>query len=353
MQKLPMRNKSRSCCAKCCLGTFLYILVLFLLLFVIFFVIVPVVFKYSVGIQRNLIFPTWVIPQQNYSDIEAYGIKGVKNFYVNVGKEDNVTLGVWHILPFEILSEIIDNDDYNYEGVLENADYNIMLYLHGNGNDRAAALELYEILRKHFQIVAVDYRGYADSSKATMNETGIVGDIVELYKWLRKKSQSRIFVWGHSLGSGVATHLISDLKNDNISTSGVVLETPFTSVTDVMKSHPVLKVYSFMPWFSLTITDPIVYNDLNFNSASYILDVDSPIMMLHAKDDEIIEYRFATELFNVAVNNRNYTYQGNVTYHLFEALDYGHMNIYKAPELPNYVSEFIEECDKFERKKKV
>ncbi|XP_018561600.1 monoacylglycerol lipase ABHD12-like [Anoplophora glabripennis] len=349
MQKLPMRNKSRSCCAKCFLGTVLYIFILLLLLFLIIFVVVPVVFKYSTGIQQNLIFPTWIIQAENYTNVEAFGIKGVKNFYLNLENEDNVTLGIWHILPFEILSDVIDNNDYNYDGILENANYNILLYLHGNGGDRTSSLELYEILRRYFQIFAVDYRGYADSSKAKMGESGIVADIVQLYKWLRTKSKSKIFFWGHSLGTGVASHAIANLKRDNISSHGVVLEAPFTSVTDVMKTHPVVKVFSFLPWFSITIIDPIIGNDLNFNVKAYILDVDCPVMILHAKDDDIISYNFATEVYNTAVNSRNYTYQGNVTYHLFDVLNYGHMYLYKAPELSSYVGDFIAECDNFER----
>lgn len=78
---------------------------------------------------------------------------------------DNVTLGVWHVLPYEILSDVIDNNDYNYDGILENGNYNILLYLHGNGADRASSLELYEILRKHFQILAIDYRGTAEKTE--------------------------------------------------------------------------------------------------------------------------------------------------------------------------------------------
>lgn len=53
-----------------------------------------------------------------------------------------------------------------------------------------------------------------------------------------------------------------------------------------------------MPWFRVTIIDPIIENDFNFESKKYILDVDCPIMMLHAKDDTVIPFRFATEVSN-------------------------------------------------------
>lgn len=58
-----------------------------------------------------------------------------------------------------MLSDVIENHEYNFDGVLTNGNYNVLLYMHGNGASRAAAIELYEILRKYFLIFAVDYRG--------------------------------------------------------------------------------------------------------------------------------------------------------------------------------------------------
>lgn len=77
-----------------------------------------------------------------------------------------------------------------------------------------------------------------------MTETGIVDDMVQVYKWLKNQSNSDVYVWGHSLGTGVGTHLLANLKKENITAKGLVLETPFTSVTDVMLLHPVIKVRS-------------------------------------------------------------------------------------------------------------
>jgi len=73
---------------------------------------------------------------------------------------DNVTIGVWQILPGEIVSDIVRNDEYNFEGILTNENYFILLYLHGNGADRSQSIELYEVLREFFHIFAIDYRGW-------------------------------------------------------------------------------------------------------------------------------------------------------------------------------------------------
>ncbi|CAH1113244.1 unnamed protein product [Psylliodes chrysocephalus] len=361
MQHVRRNKKS---CQKFILGTALYIFVVLLLLFIVIFIILPLVFKYSIGIQRSLVFPTWAIPPgMNYSDIDHFGIEGVKNFYITVNHNENltsdddnqnVTLGVWQILPLEILSDVIKNEDYNFDGVLSNGKYDILLYLHGNGHDRSAIVDKYVILRKYFHIFAVDYRGYADSTKAELTETNVVNDITQVYEWLVNRTNSNIFVWGHSLGTAVGTHLTANLKKNYIFPKGLILETPFTSITDVMGKHPFVKsFYAWLPWFRTTIIQPMIDNDFDFDSQKYIVDVDCPIMILHAKDDTIIPYSFATELYNTAVNNRNYTYQGNVTYYLFDEVGYDHMLIHTAPELPGYLENFVDSSIKFSLSKQI
>lgn len=85
--------------------------------------------------------------------------------------------------------------------------------------------------------------GYADSTASTnMTESSVVNDVVHIYKWLKERTKAKIFIWGHSLGSAVATHVTANLKKARITPMGVVLETPFTSVIDVMKLHPIVKV---------------------------------------------------------------------------------------------------------------
>ncbi|XP_060520205.1 lysophosphatidylserine lipase ABHD12-like [Cylas formicarius] len=337
-------------CRKCFIGTCAYIAVLLLLVFIILFVVVPMAFKYSVEIQRGLIFPTYLIEDQNYSDVNKFGISGVRNMYIDVTTKDNrsISLGAWQILPLDMVSDLLTNEDYDFDGAFDNARYNILLYLHGNGSDRTKHVELYNILREIFHILAVDYRGYADSTRAEITEQAIVSDLVHVYQWLRKQSNSRIFIWGHSLGTGVGTQLVSALKVDNQVPSGLVLEAPFTSVTDVMKMHPIVRFYSFLPWCKATILDPIVENGMDFNSKKYVEDVDCPIMILHAMDDDIIPVEMGLELSQIADSKRNGTYQGKVILHIYEALGYRHMNLWKAPELPQHVKHFVEECARFE-----
>lgn len=105
--------------------------------------------------------------------------------------------------------------------------YPILLYLHGNSGSRAGShrIELYQILQSlDYHVVTFDYRGefqlfstryncvdelylftgYADSSQdILMCEDGVVTDAVAVYQYIKKHSQeSKVVVWGHSLGTG-------------------------------------------------------------------------------------------------------------------------------------------------------
>ena len=45
--------------------------------------------------------------------------------------------------------------------------------------------------------------GYADSSSHTADEAGVVKDAKAVFNWVYSRAnKDRIFVWGHSLGSG-------------------------------------------------------------------------------------------------------------------------------------------------------
>lgn len=88
--------------------------------------------------------------------------------------------------------------------------------------------------------------GYGDSTRAELNEEGIVSDTIALYKWLQNSTTAKIFIWGHSLGTGVATSTIAQLENTNRNIkypTGLILEAPFASVIDVVKASAIVKVH--------------------------------------------------------------------------------------------------------------
>lgn len=46
-------------------------------------------------------------------------------------------------------------------------------------------------------------KGYGDSTDAEIDETGLVSDVMETFKWVYERANGTpIFGWGHSLGTG-------------------------------------------------------------------------------------------------------------------------------------------------------
>lgn len=72
-------------------------------------------------------------------------------------------IGVWQILPSNLYENYKENNVTLTDELFSNAlndGQPIVIYNHGNAGHRAAPhrVELYNILKKHFHIIAYDYR---------------------------------------------------------------------------------------------------------------------------------------------------------------------------------------------------
>jgi len=320
---------------------------LLICLAVVFFIALPFVFKYSKYIQRHLIFlPSVRLPRYiNYEDPETEEIPGSRNFYLN--SEPDIKIGVWQILPEQIQASHKTHSSEWFEQQLTDG-RTVILYLHGNSNDRAGPhrVELYHVLRKmDFHVIAFDYRGYADSTPAPPNETGVVLDAMTVYNWVREKIApgTNLIVWGHSLGTAVSSHLVSDLCLQGNRPDGLVLESPFNNIYDEIRNHPMAWMWRKMPyfdWFSSTLEN----NDFGFVSDQRISVIDVPILILHAKDDFVVPFFLGQALYESALKLRDSSWP-KVEFVEFESEHcYAHKYICRAPQLPQIISDFEELC---------
>lgn len=58
-------------------------------------------------------------------------------------------------------------------------------------------------------------------------------------------------MWGHSLGAALAAETAAKLNKQNFNTSGLVLESGFTSLREEMYVHPYGKVKFYITIFNL------------------------------------------------------------------------------------------------------
>ena len=102
-----------------------------------------------------------------------------------------------------------------------------------------------------------------------------------------------------SLGTGVSTELASKSKY-----AGVILESPFTSIADSAKIY-----YPYLP-VNLLLKD-------RYDSKNKIKKINSPILIMHGKKDNIVPQIMGLELFEKA-NNPKFSYFPDNDDHMME-----------------------------------
>lgn len=181
-----------------------------------------------------------------------------------------------------------------FERTLQESTAEIVLYLHGNSNSRGAThrVELYQKLRElGYHVITLDYRGYGDSSSDAPTELGVIRDSIAVYNYIRSCTNNPVYLWGHSLGSGIATHMMSLLAKNNIPSPNVlVLESPFNNMNDEIHSHPLSRMFRNLPWFEYMIARPLHSSHLRFESDQHISEFRQPVLIMHAEDDLVIPF---------------------------------------------------------------
>ena len=115
-----------------------------------------------------------------------------------------------------------------------------ILYLHGISNNRGYdhRVGLYKVLLAcGYRVLAIDYRGFGDSSDTIVTEETLVEDAREAIAWLRDKlnESEQFLVWGHSLGAAIACRAVAEENIENNDASGIAtlfLESPFNNLHD-------------------------------------------------------------------------------------------------------------------------
>ena len=179
---------------------------------------------------------------------------------VTLQSADAVRLIVWHVPPREGMPVII--------------------YFQGNGGGLDLRAERFKKLTAGgVGLVALNYRGYG-GSEGRPTETGIILDAKAAYDFAAARyGANRIVLWGESLGTGVAVALAAEQP-----VARVILESPYTSITDVAAS-----IYWFAP-VRLLLKD-------SFRSDERIAKVSVPVLVVHGERDAIVRITFGERLY--------------------------------------------------------
>ena len=161
----------------------------------------------------------------------------------------------------------------------------VMLFLHGNAGNishRLQSLHLFNELG--YRVLIIDYRGYGQS-EGSPSEQGLYTDAEAAWRYLieqRGLSAGQIVVVGRSLGAAVALDLAI-----NHPPRALIMESAFTSIADMAVIH-----YPWLPvrWLSR----------YHFNNRQKIKRLNCPLLIVHAKQDEIAPYSHGQHLYDLA-----------------------------------------------------
>lgn len=188
--------------------------------------------------------------------------------------------------------------DRAYRGLVSRSpsgDRGTIIVFHGNGGSALNRLHyLVALERLGFKVILAEYPGYG-ARDGHPSERALVADARATVQDAQRDFSGPIYLWGESLGSGVATALAAD---STLPVEGLVLITPFTSLTDVAQS-----VYWFLPvrWLLRDRYD----NVANLSGSG------KPTAILAAGEDEIIPQAQAQELYDTLVaRKRLWVFEG-------------------------------------------
>lgn len=175
---------------------------------------------------------------------------------------DGVQVIAWHVPPREGMP--------------------VVIYFQGNGGGLNLRAERFKkITAAGIGLIALNYRGYG-GSEGRPEEAGIILDAKAAYDFAADRyGASRVVLWGESLGTGVAVALAAEKP-----VARVLLESPYTSITDVAAS-----VYWFAPVRHL-MKD-------SFRSDERIAKVTAPVLVVHGVRDTIVRIGFGERLYEM------------------------------------------------------
>lgn len=223
------------------------------------------------GLQRKLIY----VPRKGDVPLAAAGIPVERITQVLIKSYDGVLLHGWLALA--------GPDPFPEERPL-------VILFPGNAGDRSYRSTIIQQLNAlGCDVLACDYRGYAENA-GEPTEEALAADAIAVWEYARSTLNvppDRIIIYGQSLGGGVATRLVWDLKQADVSPSGLILKATFTSLVDAGRYN-----YPWLP-VRLVLVD-------RYPSIRRIPEVTCPLLVIHGRRDRVVPFKQGQRLFDAA-----------------------------------------------------
>jgi pimeloyl-ACP methyl ester carboxylesterase len=352
-------------------------------LFYIPIVLISVSLYMFPSFQREVLFLNnlrWPLPSSKFvdldytfgrSDVDKYNIQNVE--VVSLRSSDDpdelpITLKGYKVSPPLDLKQNLK--PFIEQKILPKSP--VILFFHGNGSSRALSWRRRHIMNladANAIVYAFDLRGYGDVS-GRPTQRGVLQDSLAIYDFIRRNKEENegrnIFIYGHSLGTAIASQLAHaicgglagaegcvDDKHD-VLISGLILDSPFVNASIAALHHPTtLPIRLLIPFATELILDGL---EDKFQTDKFLSEIDVPVFIIQGDSDDEIPPNKAggIVLEQVLVRTRGIDRKsrpakvvkglGEASVQRLEVKDANHENVHEMVGFSNLIFEFMEQC---------
>jgi alpha-beta hydrolase superfamily lysophospholipase len=177
----------------------------------------------------------------------------------------------------------------------------VLLYLHGaRWNVYGSANRIRRMQELGFSVLAIDYRGFGQSSGKLPSEDMAAEDAMAAWNWLGTQYPGTPrYIFGHSLGGAIAIDLAQRVQDEQ----GTLVEGTFTSIADVVKTFW---------WGWLPVSGLITQK---FESERKVAQVGSPLLVVHGTADRLIPIDLGRKLYDAAQEPKRFVQVDGGSHH--------------------------------------
>ncbi len=183
---------------------------------------------------------------------------------VNIAMNETDTLNIVQFFPADSVSK------------------GVVLYFHGNSHNVIRYAKYANNFTKNgYEVWMPDFPTYGKTT-GKLTEENMYKQAKEVYKLAHSKfSSDSIFVYGKSLGTGVASYIAAKEK-----CAALILETPFYSIPSLFGTYAPIYPTGRMSHFKFPVGE-------------YLEEVTEPVLIFSGTSDKVIPYRNAVRLKKV------------------------------------------------------
>ncbi|CAF1183493.1 unnamed protein product, partial [Didymodactylos carnosus] len=174
-----------------------------------------------------------------------------------------------------------------------------IIWIHGNGCDIGSMYTTLKYYSKAWNahILEFEYPSYGlcDNS-VSPSEQSINAHARRAYSFVHDIlgcPSERIVFYGHSIGSGAACYMVSYLIQKQIPVGGLILQSAYKSITDLINEKVRVLRYLFQK---------------SWNNIHEMEIITCPVLMIHGKKDSLIPYRHSEALHAACVSEKKELY---------------------------------------------